>query len=271
MWACFYKTCPCLPRRVDTQPPFNGYSYDEADDDVGLESLLSQNDPNYISAVLTRTPFQRATTNTQGYLRVSTMSPDENISGAASDRGSVLLDDEATIQTQDAQYLPDEQISKLTELNTGIQAGIAKGLIPVNGANGHNKNTFFTITDEDEEVETDEFGNPSGTIYDAKKYNTTTTLELSSTNISGTMTSQDGTTVITTNNFTTPTSRKSEEQSILNKPRNPPQRLFSSEIEDYEHVDENIDSPPTNSKDQPPILPETPLVPPLSVTIQNEA
>ncbi|CAG8488917.1 9174_t:CDS:2 [Ambispora gerdemannii] len=275
MWNCLYKTCPCLPRRGDTQPPFNHFSYDDDDDNFEFGSLLADQDRESISAFLTRSPFQRAP-NTNGYLRVNTMSPDDDISGAASDRGSVLLDDEATIQTQDAQYLPDEQISKLTELiseqvidaqlaaeedqarrqeeeeikrnrQAGMQAAMAQGLIPPNGENGHNKDTYFTIADDDDEVETNEFGNPSGTTFQGKKYNdySTTSLELSSTNISNSSTNQNGSiTTITTNTSTTPTSLKSEEISILNKPRNPHQRLFSSEIvtEDYEDVDENISS-----------------------------
>ncbi|KAG9301771.1 hypothetical protein G9A89_003318 [Geosiphon pyriformis] len=282
MWACLYKTCPCLPRRGDMQPPFNHYSYDNDDDPVEFVNLLAEQDPDSITAFLTGNPFSRAP-NTQGYLGINNMGTEDEFPGDASDRGSVLLDDETAIQTQDAQFLPDEQISKLTELaserskynltdaqlaaeeeearrieeeeiqrkrETARQAAIAQGLVT---SEAFNKDTVFTISgDDDDEVE--EFGNHAVLNYNGKSNGSS--VELSAT-------SQNGT-----------ASRQSQEEqfSILNKPRNPRQRLFSSDInqDDYENDTETDILPPKNIKDQPPILPETHLGPPLSVSLQTE-
>ena len=107
MWACFNKTCPCLPFRRDSKPPFN-FSY--ANDDNlwfepdGFEPLLGQNP----ESILTRLPFA----SSQGYRGVNNMV-------APNEEASASTVDEDNLQIQDAQFLPDEQISKFTELISG--------------------------------------------------------------------------------------------------------------------------------------------------------
>lgn len=114
MWACLNKTCPCLPIRGDSKPPFSHYSYDD-DDNFEFESLLAGQDSESIGAFLTRAPFA----NSQGYRRVTNMVTPNEEASASTGRVSNLLDDEDNLQTQDAQFLPDEQISKFTELISG--------------------------------------------------------------------------------------------------------------------------------------------------------
>jgi hypothetical protein len=108
MWACLNKTCPCLPFRGDSKPPFGYYSYED-DDNLEFENLLAGQDSESIAAFLTRAPFA----GSQGYRRVTNMVAPNEEASASTGR---LLDDEDNLQTQDAQFLPDEQISKFTEL-----------------------------------------------------------------------------------------------------------------------------------------------------------
>src|SRR5438046_3175800 len=111
MWACLNKTFPCLPFRSDSKPPFGHYSYDD-DDNFEFESLLAGQDSESIGAFLTRAPFA----NSQGYRRVTNMvTPNEE----STERVNNLLDGEDNLQTQDAQFLPDEQINQFTELISG--------------------------------------------------------------------------------------------------------------------------------------------------------
>src|ERR1051325_3066929 len=118
MWAYLNKTCPCLPFRRESKPPFGYYSYDD-DDNLEFENLLAGQDSESIAAFLTRSPFA----NSQGYRRVSNMVTPNEEASASTGRVSNLLDDEDNLQTQDAQFLPDEQISKFTEL---ISEGVRK-------------------------------------------------------------------------------------------------------------------------------------------------
>ncbi|CAB4486512.1 unnamed protein product [Rhizophagus irregularis] len=245
MWACLNKTCPCLPIRGDSKPPFSHYSYDD-DDNFEFESLLAGQDSESIGAFLTRAPFA----NSQGYRRVTNMVTPNEEASASTGRVSNLLDDEDNLQTQDAQFLPDEQISKFTELISGqvkddqgideqliaeeeearrleeediirkrqaaTEAALAKGLITPDQAAANNKDAFFTI-DDDDDGDDGQITDSSRTIYSMNE-------------------SID------------------EEQNIsLNKPRNPHERFIASEIheEDYDEVtDFEEDLPPTTSKDQ---------------------
>lgn len=112
MWHCMYKTCPCVFPRKEYQTPFDNY-YDD-DDNVEFENLLA--DPDSIPARLSRSPFQRS--NSQGYSRINSMlAPNEEASLPPSGRFDTLLEDdeEDNIQTADAQFLPDEQINKISE------------------------------------------------------------------------------------------------------------------------------------------------------------
>ncbi|CAH1757333.1 4927_t:CDS:10 [Entrophospora sp. SA101] len=111
MWHCMYKACPCVFPRKEYQTPFDNYYED--DDNVEFENLLA--DPDSIPARLSRSPFQRS--NSQGYLRINSMvAPDEETSLPSGHFDTLLEDDEEdNIQTADAQFLPDEQINKISE------------------------------------------------------------------------------------------------------------------------------------------------------------
>ena|SRR6266542_1169472 len=117
MWACLTclsKTCPCLPLQ-NSKPLFDHYSYDDDEDNREFESLLAGQNPESIAAFLSRSPFQRSA-GSQEYLRIANMVTPNEETSASTERIDNLLDDEDNLQTQDAQFLPDEQISKFTEL-----------------------------------------------------------------------------------------------------------------------------------------------------------
>ncbi|GES86588.1 hypothetical protein GLOIN_2v1482112 [Rhizophagus clarus] len=269
MWACLNKTCPCLPIRGDSKPPFSHYSYED-DDNFEFESLLAGQDSESIGAFLTRAPFA----NSQGYRRVTNMVTPNEEASASTGRVSNLLDDEDNLQTQDAQFLPDEQISKFTELisngqvkysqeideqliaeeeearrleeedivrkrQAATEAALAKGLITPDQAAANNKDAFFTIDDDD--GDDGQITDSSRTIY--------------SVNIDGESSAELSTTSQRNESI------DEEEQTIsLNRPRNPHERFVASEIieEDYDGVtDFEEDLPPTTSKDQ--ITAEDPL------------
>nr|CAG8448169.1 12012_t:CDS:10 [Entrophospora candida] len=148
MWHCMYKACPCVFPRKEYQTPFDNYYED--DDNVEFENLLA--DPDSIPARLSRSPFQRS--NSQGYLRINSMvAPDEETSLPSGHFDTLLEDDEEdNIQTADAQFLPDEQINKITEeeeetrlqeeeynkkRQAAKQAALAKGLMTSEQAVNH--------------------------------------------------------------------------------------------------------------------------------------
>ncbi|GES86589.1 hypothetical protein GLOIN_2v1482112 [Rhizophagus clarus] len=247
MWACLNKTCPCLPIRGDSKPPFSHYSYED-DDNFEFESLLAGQDSESIGAFLTRAPFA----NSQGYRRVTNMVTPNEEASASTGRVSNLLDDEDNLQTQDAQFLPDEQISKFTELisngqvkysqeideqliaeeeearrleeedivrkrQAATEAALAKGLITPDQAAANNKDAFFTIDDDD--GDDGQITDSSRTIY--------------SVNIDGESSAELSTTSQRNESI------DEEEQTIsLNRPRNPHERFVASEIieEDYDGV-----------------------------------
>jgi len=183
-----YKACPCVFTRKEYQTPFDNYYED--DDNVEFENLLA--DPDSIPARLSRSPFQRS--NSQGYLRINSMvAPDEETSLSSGHFDTLLEDDEEdNIQTADAQFLPDEQINKISEQvkfnqfnqmtdeqliaeeeeetrlqeeeynkkrQAAKQAALAKGLMTSEQAvlaSPNNKTTFFTIEDDENGDEEDD-------------------------------------------------------------------------------------------------------------------
>ena len=122
MWACLNKTCPCLPFK-SSKPPFDPYYEDE--DNREFESLLAGQNSERIAEFLSRAPFQRSA-NSQEYLRISNMVTPNEETSASTEHVDNLLDDEDNLQTQDAQFLPDEQINKITEL---ISEQVKKSLL----------------------------------------------------------------------------------------------------------------------------------------------
>jgi len=238
---CFYKTCPCFFRHSDTQVSLANYSSDD-EGNVEFENLLAQRDPEPIAAYLDRTASSG--NNAQGYLRVNPMLYGRN--GASSSRVSFVSDDEDHTQ-DDAVSLPDEQISKFTEQlideqfknnqhadaqlaaeeeearlqeeaeierkrQAAHKKAIAGGFLPPIEST-RTKDTVFSLEDDDS---------------DEEQFNSATlgsrTMELS-----------------TTKNKSEPRKVVEEEQlSVLNKPRNPHQRLFNADIDynDREFTDE---------------------------------
>uniref|UniRef100_A0A1D1ZEP9 Ribosome biogenesis protein erb1 n=1 Tax=Anthurium amnicola TaxID=1678845 RepID=A0A1D1ZEP9_9ARAE len=268
MWACLNKTCPCFPFRGESKPPFSHYSYDD-EDNFEFESLLAGQDSESIGALLSGAPFA----NSRGYRRVTNMVTPNEEASASTGRVSNLLDDEDNLQTQDAQFLPDEQISKFTELISGqskdnqeideqldaeeeevrreeeedierkrqaaTEAAIAKGLITRDQvAANNNKNTFFTIDDDDDGQITDS----SRTIY--------------SMNLDG----ESSTELSTTASQRNESIDEEEQNTSLNRPRNPHERFVESEIneDDYDDTTDFEELPPTTSKDQTTV--EDPLI-----------
>ncbi|CAI2186728.1 320_t:CDS:2 [Funneliformis geosporum] len=233
MWACLNKNCPCLPFR--NSQPLDHYSYDD-DDNREFESLLAEQNPESIAAFLSRTPFQRP--GGSEYLRIDNMVTPNEESLVSTGRLDNLLDDEDNLQTQDAQFLPDEQINKFTELivseqtkydqatdaqlaaeeeearrleeeeiqrkrQAATEAAYAKGLIT--------PDHIFTVNDEDDD---DEVTDSSRTAYSVN-------LDGSSVELSTTE---------------SPIYEEEQNSSSLNKPRNPHERFVASEVneDDYE-------------------------------------
>lgn len=258
MWAYINKTCPCLPFQRESKPPF-GYNYED-DDNLEFENLLAGQDSESITAFLSRSPFA----NSRGYPRATNMVTPNEEASASTGRVSNLLDDEDILQTQDAQFLPDEQISKFTESfsepaksqqdidaelaaeeeearlieeeeyersrKAAAKAALSKGLITPDQVPGNNKNTFFTIDDDDD--------GDDGQVTDSSRTVYSMNLDGSSVELSNTISQGNAST---------------EEQSTsLNKPRNPHERFLANDIseDDYDDVTDFEESPPTNSKDQ---------------------
>lgn len=258
MWACLNKNCPCLPFR-NSQPPFDHYSYDD-EDNREFESLLAEQNPESIAAFLSRTPFQRPGAGGSEYVRIDNMVPPNEETLASTNN---LLDDEDNLQTQDAVFLPDEQINKFTELvvneqtkydqatdaqlaaeeeearrleeeeierkrRAATEVALAKGLINQDQAN----HLIFTVDDDDDDDGDD------GQVTDSSRTAYSVNLDESSVELSTTE-SQRNTSIY-----------EEEHNSSLNKPRNPHERFVTSEVNEDDYETDFDDLPPTNSKDQ---------------------
>ncbi|CAG8461481.1 12725_t:CDS:2 [Acaulospora colombiana] len=237
MWSCFHK-CPCIRFRGDSHTPLDQFYEDE--DNLEFEHLLANQDSTSLSALLTRNPFPRVT-NTPSYFSPRMILPNEEATASAN---RLLLEDDENLQ--DAQFLPDEQISKFTELiseqgkydeynevtddqlvaeeeearrqeeediqrkrQAATQVALAKGLISSSDQPITNKNAFFSIGDEESDFPNDG----------------STSIEFSSKKIIATSDSES-------------------QISSLNKPRNPHERVLAKDVnlDDYDDVNdfENI-------------------------------
>ncbi|CAG8440333.1 10413_t:CDS:2 [Funneliformis caledonium] len=226
MWACLNKNCPCLPFR-NSQPPFDHYSYDD-EDNREFESLLAEQNPESIAAFLSRTPFQRPGAGGSEYVRIDNMVPPNEETLASTNN---LLDDEDNLQTQDAVFLPDEQISKFTELVVNEQTKYDQATDAQLAAEEEEARRL-----EEEEIErkrraATEVALAKGTAYSVN-------LDESSVELSTTE-SQRNTSIY-----------EEEHNSSLNKPRNPHERFVTSEVNEDDYETDFDDLPPTNSKDQ---------------------
>ncbi|RHZ84681.1 hypothetical protein Glove_78g44 [Diversispora epigaea] len=268
MWSCLNK-CPCFHFRSESQPPFDQYYDDE--DNLEFEHLLAQQDAESIAAFLSRAPFSRSTNTPNYFSRTSTVLPIEEASASTN---RLLLDDDENLQTQDAQFLPDEQISKFTELiseqvkynqSTDVQlaaeeeeakrqeeeeyerqrqaaqkAAIAKGLISNEQTNI--TSNFFTIEDEEDD-DGKNYTDSSNTIYSMNDDGTSVEMSVTA---SQKKTSNNINNNNNNNNNDDDAEDDSEQiesyidvsqnESSLNKSRNAHERIYAKDVnlDDYE-------------------------------------
>ncbi|CAG8701033.1 12382_t:CDS:2, partial [Cetraspora pellucida] len=234
MWSCFNKTCPCFRFRGNSLSPFGNFYDDE--DNVEFENLLIYQDRSSLANLLSGVPFSRSNYPPAYTRRADMTVPNED---------ALLDDDGENLQTQDAQFLPDEQIDKFSERvkchpatdaqlaaeeeearhheeeeirrkrEAATQAALAKGLITPEQASANSKNVFFTIEDEDDN--------------DSREY----------TDSSRTMMHDSSSAESSTKSREVTTPHDDDSQiSSLNKPRNPHERLFVQDLnmEDYDDV-----------------------------------
>ncbi|CAG8485859.1 12714_t:CDS:2, partial [Dentiscutata heterogama] len=194
-WSCFNKTCPCCYRyRGNSMQPFGNLYYDD-EDNVEFENLLIYQDRSSLANLLSGTPFSRSN-HPPAYGRVNMVLPNED---------ALLDDDGENLQTQDAQFLPDEQIDKFSERVTRSN--------PVTDAQ---------LAAEEEEVRRQE----EEEIRRKRQAATQAALA------KGLITPEQASA-----NKATPQNKDSQISS-LNKPRNPHERLFVPDVnmEDYDDV-----------------------------------
>lgn len=109
--TCFGRVCPCFNGRKEASPPLDHYTYDD-EDNLEFENLLAQQDTESLAAFLSHDPFQRAGNN-NGYSIIKIRNPRSGTPDLLSNLFDIGSDE--SLQTQDAQFLPDEQINKFTE------------------------------------------------------------------------------------------------------------------------------------------------------------
>ncbi|CAG8805620.1 9748_t:CDS:2, partial [Gigaspora margarita] len=192
------KACPCFRFRGNSMPPFGNLYYD--DEDVEFENLLSNQDRTGLINLLSGRPFSRSN-HPPTYGRASMVIPNED---------ALLEDDTENLQTQDAQFLPDEQINKFSERVK------------------HHPATDAQLEAEEEEIrrqEEEEIRKKRQAATQAALAKGLITPEQASANTESSTKSQD----------VTPYNLDSQVSS-LNKPRNPHERLFTPDVnmEDYD-------------------------------------
>ncbi|CAG8582316.1 4097_t:CDS:10 [Diversispora eburnea] len=212
MWSCLNK-CPCFHFRSESQPPFDQYYDDE--DNLEFEHLLAQQDAESIAAFLSRAPFSRSTNTPNYFGRTNPVLPNEE---ASASENRLLLDDDENLPTQDAQFLPDEQIT--------AKVAQAKGLIPDEQTN--TTNNIFTIEDEDGDEDGKNHTDSSNTVYSMND-----DVEMS-----------DDSQIESYVDVSQIEEENEQNESSLNKPRNAHERIYSKDVnlEDYEDVNDFEDT-----------------------------
>lgn len=212
--------------------------------------MLAHQDGTSLSALLSRTPFSRAT-STPNYSSQRMILPNEE----------ALLEDDENLQTQDAQFLPDEQISKFTEL---ISEQSTRGR--------YNEVTDAQLVAEEEEVRRQEeeeivrkrqaaeqvarskgLISPEqlGATISKDSFHVIENGDDDGDSINLDEGSSIGLSTTSTKKFISGNDPELQTSS-LNKPRNPQERFPNRDtsIDDYDDVNDFDDMPPTNSKDQ---------------------
>ncbi|CAG8494057.1 7096_t:CDS:2 [Acaulospora morrowiae] len=268
MWSCFYK-CPCCVRfRGESQTPLENFYED--DDNLEFERLLPYQDSTSLSALLSRNPFPRAT-NSPNYFGQHMTLPNEEATAA----NRLLLEDDENLQ--DAQLLPDGQISKFTELiseqvrNPEIHPILVEGMLECDGPDRcslppSTRGRFNEVTDaqlieeeedarrqEEEEIERKRQAATQSAL--AKGLISPEQLATNNKNVFFTIEGDDEADSssntaysmnvdedfsTTASNKTTPEHDSEPPISSLNKPRNPHERFLSKDVnlEDYDDVND---------------------------------